>query len=155
MTHAAGERLVGGFAHRWSTGYSISLVGSGCGYCLCVGFRKPSLGDQGDWAHCWVLKGQPQWSPDRVVRIPGVWWVFFGPGSGLGRIPHGSCGGCGLVGSGWSGVRWGVCELDSGCEHLNKLLLCSDQVCSLCVSVEGRTVDALVPGADEGRVWPR
>ena len=96
----------------------------------------------GPVARCWVLKGQPA-------------GLVLHPGSGLGRIPHGSCGGCGLVGSGWSGVRWGVCELDSGCEHLNKLLLCSDQVCSLCVSVEGRTVDALVPGADEGRVWPR
>jgi hypothetical protein len=25
----------------------------------------------------------------------------------------------------WSGVRWGVCELDSGCEHLVVLDCCS------------------------------
>ena len=35
----------------------------------------------------------------------------------------------------WSGVRWGVCELDSGCEHLILVAVCDDQVCSLCVSV--------------------
>jgi hypothetical protein len=33
MTRAAGECLAGGFAHRWSTGYSVSLVGHGCEYC--------------------------------------------------------------------------------------------------------------------------
>ena len=39
-----------------------------------VDSRSPSGGRR---AHCWVLKGQPQWSPDRVVRVPRVWWVFF------------------------------------------------------------------------------
>jgi hypothetical protein len=65
------------------------------------------------------------------------------------------CGVCGLV---------GVCELDSGCEHLVVMfcglceccpgpLLC---VLGLCVLSElGRTVDALAPRADEGRGRPR
>jgi hypothetical protein len=66
-------------------------------------------------ARYWVLKGQLR------AGSPSV------PGSGLALYR--------LRGAGWwlpwwSGVRWGVCELDSGCEHL-----ISSSSVSVCVSV--------------------
>ena len=75
-------------------------------------------GRLGGVARCWVLKGQPrdgvalrfrvQSRPytARVVKVRGLVVAVMG-----------------------SEVRWGVCELDSGCEHLVV------QDCSLCVSV--------------------
>jgi hypothetical protein len=54
------------------------------------------------------------------------------PGSSLKRIPLVVIGRAGGFRDGF-GVRWGVCELDSGCEHLVvfRLLLCSDFLSSL------------------------
>ena len=92
----------------------------------------------------WVSRGcSPGFSGGGVV---GWLWMLVG---GLG------CGG--LV---------GVCELDSGCEHL-VVMFCGLFECVWCVPNEfrvhdrcvlsdiGRTVDALAPRADEGRGRPR
>ena len=55
------------------------------------------------------------------------------------------------------GCGWVVGELYSGCEHLFVCVFClSGLVVCLCLFVfcfgfVGRSVDALVPGADEGR----
>jgi hypothetical protein len=72
-------------------------------------------GNLGRRAHCWVLKGQPS------AARPGA---LFGSGSRPGdHIADRDRSGW------WSslgfGVRWGVCELDSGCEHLVVLDCCS------------------------------
>jgi hypothetical protein len=61
-------------------------------------------------AHCWVLKGQPR-------ALVGVVVASSVPGSDLVCIPLALCV-WGLVEAVGFGVRWGVCELDSGCEHL-------------------------------------
>ena len=60
--------------------------------------------------------------PEGTARVV----VFFG--SGFRPETHTADREVGFGGSlWWSGVRWGVCELDSGCEHLViiRLLLCS------------------------------
>jgi hypothetical protein len=93
--------------------------------------------------------GAHVWKHRRQSLAPGLWGFGVGVGALLG--PEGAAARvCGCVlrfrvqarghiaGRAWvraglvvpcdgSGVRWGVCELDSGCEHLVvfRLLLCS------------------------------
>src|SRR5581483_8836572 len=138
-----------------------------------------------------ALLGPEGTGPAPAYRVPllpcGGWGVcagggVVGGGGGLGLLSRwrwecrSRIGPCWWRVSAWRWVLrwpWGVCELDSGCEHLDLIdLLMSDLnslfwsgfCCSAlipnvvlfgCVSELGRTVDALVPGADEGRGGPR
>jgi hypothetical protein len=62
-------------------------------------------GPWGWWvAHCWVLKGQPQWGPDRCGPGSGVWWVLFGSGFEPGLYTAGRVAGSGVT----RGVRGSV-----------------------------------------------
>ncbi len=100
--------------------------------------RSPGAAGNGCRAPCWVLKEQPSvvfqnLAPARGGgrRLPGMAWPRIPPalvGFGVGRI--------GL----WVGrllriAQWTRASLWSSCQ--------------------GRTVDALAPGADEGRGRPR
>ena len=100
-------------------------------------------------ACCWVLREQAPLlcGAGFVVSCAGCGslcsYRFFSPVRGWVGCLVGRCGVCGLV---------GVCELDSGCEHL-VVMFCGLFLCVL--SELGRTVDALAPRADEGRGRPR
>ena len=51
-------------------------------------------------------------------------------------------------------VFW-LCVLSSFCVYIRACALCVGVFVGVVVSVLGRSVDALVPGADEGRGRPR
>jgi hypothetical protein len=104
--------------------------------------RAPSCGGWGvGVAHCWVLREQAR-PPCPAVWRGGGWGCLSGAGPrpwSYRRVPClvpfsvvfllSLCfkGGAGRAGGGWGvrvgglvgvGFPWGVCELDSGCEHL-------------------------------------
>src|SRR5581483_2565745 len=140
----------------------------------CAGVRRVGVS-----ARCWVLREQ---APLRRIAFLFSRVGVGGCVRGWGLLSRwrwecrSRIGPCWWRVSAWRWVLrwpWGVCELDSGCEHLDLIdLLMSDLnslfwsgfCCSAlipnvvlfgCVSELGRTVDALVPGADEGRGGPR
>jgi hypothetical protein len=84
-------------------------------------------------ARCWVLKGQPRCGVFLRIRVQARSYtasIVRGP-----RVRVWCGGGSGVAVMG-SGVRWGVCELDSGCEHLVVLDCCSVVISSVSVMIE-------------------
>jgi hypothetical protein len=123
-------------------------------------------GGGGRWAPCWVLKEQPGGSPPVgggraraarpvVPRFPGfpggrgVVVVSVLPGMTWGHTGWSSVVGAGGWCFGWVvGWLWVEnCTVDAS--------ILFSVVCCVWLSCQGRTVDALAPGADEGRGRPR
>jgi hypothetical protein len=68
----------------------------------------------------WGVGGAGLWCVSRAVRA----WPVIPVPAGVSRCRAGGWGG-GAGGVAWaSGWPWGVCELDSGCEHLGRETAC-------------------------------
>jgi hypothetical protein len=152
MTHAAGERPAGGFAHRWSTGYSASVAGHGS-----LVLPTASVVGSGTRAGVWLEGLVTLLGPEGtgtgfgvcclqaacgLICLVGGWGC--GVRAGLASIPHL---GFLLVGDGWVlvvVVGWFRSCFENCIVNASILFL-------LCSSFLGHTVDALASGADEGR----